>query len=122
MAFIGRILISAVAAIIAAYFLNGVHIDNSITAILLALVLALLNSFVKPILIILTIPITILTLGLFLIVLNVLMIEWAANLIPGFTVDSWWDALWFSLLLSLATSLLNNLVGNRKNIDENRKS
>ncbi|MEO7210654.1 MAG: phage holin family protein [Chitinophagaceae bacterium] len=117
MAFVGKILISAVAAIIAAYFLNGVHIDSSITAILIALVLAILNSFVKPILIILTIPITIITLGLFLIVLNVLMIEWAAKLIPGFTVDSWWSALWFSLLLSLVTSLLNSLVGKKKNIE-----
>ncbi|MBS1731431.1 MAG: phage holin family protein [Bacteroidetes bacterium] len=115
MAFIGRILISAVAAIIAAYFLNGVHIDNSVTAILLALVLSLLNSFVKPILIILTIPITILTLGLFLLVLNVLMIEWAAKLIPGFTVDSWWAALWFSLLLSFVNSLLLSLTGHKNN-------
>ncbi len=113
MAFIGKILVSAVAAIIAAYFLNGVHIDDSLTAVLLALVLALLNNFVKPILIILTIPITILTLGLFLIVLNVLMIQWAAHLIPGFKVDSWWAALWFSLLLSLVTSLIDGLLGNK---------
>ncbi len=117
MSFIGRILVSAAAAIIAAYILNGVHIDSSITAILLAIVLALLNSFVKPILIILTIPITILTLGLFLIILNVLMIEWAAKLIPGFTVDSWWAALWFSLLLSFVTSVLQSLVGKRKNVE-----
>jgi len=117
MLFIGRILVSAVASIIAAYILNGVHIDSSVTAILLALVLALLNNFVKPILIILTIPITIITLGLFLVILNVLMIEWAAVLLPGFTVDSWWAALWFSLLLSLVTSLLNSLVGQRKKIE-----
>ena len=112
---IGRILVSAAAAIIAAYILDGVHIDSSVTAILLALVLAILNSFVKPVLIILTIPITILTLGLFLLILNVLMIEWAAKLVPGFTVDSWWAALWFSILLSLVTSLLNSLVSRRKN-------
>lgn len=117
MLFIGRILVSAVASIIAAYILSGVHIDSSVTAILLALVLALLNNFVKPILIILTIPITIITLGLFLVILNVLMIEWAAKLLPGFTMDSWWDALWFSLLLSLVTSLLNSLVGQRKKIE-----
>lgn len=114
MAFIGKILISAAAAIIAAYILNGVHIDDSLTAVLLALVLAVLNNFVKPILIILTIPITILTLGIFLIILNVLMVQWAAHIVPGFKVDSWWAALWFSLLLSLVTSLISSMVGQKK--------
>lgn len=109
--FIGKLLVTACAAIIAAYFIDGVKIDNSVTAILLALVLALLNSFVKPILVILTIPLTIITLGLFLLVINILIIKWAADIVPGFDVDGWWSALLFSLLLSLATAIIESLLG-----------
>lgn len=113
--FIGKLLISACAAIIAAYFIPGVDIDNSVTAILLALVLALLNNFIKPILIILTIPLTIVTLGLFLLVINIFIIKWAADIVPGFKVDGWFSALLFSLLLSVATALIEGLLGtNRK--------
>jgi putative membrane protein len=113
--FIGKILVTAVAALIAAYLLPGVDINDSVTAIILALVLALLNGFVKPILIILTIPITILTLGIFLLVINILIIKWAAALVPGFTVRDWWSALLFSILLSLTTALIENVIGaNRK--------
>ena len=112
--FLGKLLVTACAAIIAAYFLPGVSIDNSVTAILLALVLALLNSFVKPILVILTIPLTIITLGLFLLVINILIIKWAADIVPGFKVDGWWYALLFSLLLSLTTALIEGLLGTNK--------
>src|SRR6478735_2845950 len=112
--FIGKLLITACAAIIAAYLLPGVTINDSVTAILLAAVLALLNGFVKPILIILTIPITILTLGLFLLVINILIIKWAAAIVPGFTVKDWWSALLFSILLSLATAFIEGLIGTNK--------
>ena len=117
--FLGKILVTALAALIAANLLPGVNIDSSTTAILLAVVLALLNGFVKPLLIILTIPITILTLGLFLIVINILMIKWAAQIVPGFTVTTWWAALWFSLLLSFTTALIEGLIGS--NEENNRR-
>jgi putative membrane protein len=114
--FIGKILITAVAALIASYLLPGVEINDSVTAIILAVVLALLNGFVKPILIVLTIPITLLTLGLFLLVINILIIEWAADIVRGFTVKNWWSALLFSILLSLSTALIESFIGtNRKN-------
>jgi putative membrane protein len=108
--FLGKILVTALAALIAAYLLPGVNIDSSVTAVLVAVVLALLNSFVKPLLIILTIPITIVTLGLFLIVINVFMIQIAANIVDGFQVQNWWYALLFSFLLSVVTSLLESLI------------
>jgi putative membrane protein len=117
--FLGKILVTALAALIAAYLLPGVNIDSSVTAVLVAVVLALLNSFVKPLLIILTIPITIVTLGLFLIVINVFMIQIAANIVYGFQVQNWWYALLFSFLLSVVTSLLESLInkstGNNSN-------
>jgi putative membrane protein len=112
--FIGKILVTAVAALIVSYLLPGVNINDSVTAILLAVVLALLNGIVKPILIVLTIPITILTLGLFLLVINILIIKWAAAIVPGFTVKDWWSALLFSLLLSLATAVIESLIGANK--------
>jgi putative membrane protein len=101
-----RIIISAVVAFGLSYVLAGVHIDSFVTAFILAIVLSLLNIFVKPLLIILTLPITIFTLGLFLFVINALIILLAAKFIAGFRVDGFWWALLFSLLLSVLTSFL----------------
>lgn len=111
MRFVGKILVTALAAIIVSYLLPGVKIASGYSALLLAVVLALLNSFIKPILIILTIPITILTFGLFLLVINILIIRWTATIVPGFTVVNWWAALWFSLLLSVFTYFIEALIG-----------
>jgi putative membrane protein len=114
MKFIGKILVTALAAIIAANLIPGVSINGGLTAIILALVLALLNTFVKPIFILLTIPVTIFTLGLFLLVINTLIIKWASLLVTGFTVLTWWSAFWFSILLSLVTYVIEALIGDRK--------
>ncbi len=99
-----RIVISAVVAFGLSYVLSGVHINSFVTACMLAIVLGLLNIFVKPILIILTLPITIFTFGLFLFAINALIILLAAKFISGFRVDGFWWALLFSLLLSVLTS------------------
>jgi putative membrane protein len=114
MGFIIRILITAVAAYIAAHLLPGVSIDNVATAVVVALVLALLNTFVKPILVFLTLPVTVLTLGLFLLIINALMVKWAAGLVSGFLVESWVAALLFSLVVSLVSALLEALVGDKR--------
>jgi putative membrane protein len=99
-----RIIISAVVAFGLSYILNGVHIQSFVTALILAIVLGLLNVIVKPILIILTLPITLFTFGLFLFVINALIILLAAKFVNGFRVDGFWWALLFSLLLSILTS------------------
>lgn len=112
MGFIIKVLLTAVAAFIAAWILPGVEIIDIKTTIIVALVLALLNTFVKPILIILTIPVTIVTLGLFLLVINILIVKWTASLVNGFTVDGWFSALLFSLIVSVVSSLLGGLVDN----------
>jgi putative membrane protein len=101
-----RIIISAVVAFALSYILSGVHIQSFVTALILAIVLGLLNIFVKPLLIILTLPITIFTFGLFLFVINALIILLAAKFVTGFRVDGFWWALLFSLLLSILTSFL----------------
>jgi putative membrane protein len=101
-----RIIVTSIVAFGLSYILSGVHIDTFWTAIVLAIVLAILNAIVKPILILLTFPITLVTLGLFLLVINAIIIEIADYLLKDFSVDSFWWALLFSLLLSIVTSVL----------------
>jgi putative membrane protein len=107
MNFIMRIIVTSIVAFGLSYLLSdGVHIDKFTTAIILAIVLAILNAIIKPLLIILTFPITLVTFGLFLFVINALIILLADKLLRGFGVDGFWWALLFSLLLSIVTSLL----------------
>ncbi|HCX22440.1 MAG: hypothetical protein CMB80_18805 [Flammeovirgaceae bacterium] len=117
MNFLIRILLSALAVVIAAYILPGVGVDGFFAAIIIAVVIALLNFILKPILVILTIPLTVLTLGLFLLVINAIIILIADSIIPGFYVDGFWWALIFSLVMSLTNTLLIDLSGG----DEKRK-
>ncbi|EJF09130.1 MULTISPECIES: phage holin family protein [Pontibacter] len=107
MGIIIKILLTGVAALIGAYILPGVQIDGFGAALILAVVLALLNAVVRPILVILTIPVTVLTLGLFLLVINALIILLADSLVGGFDVDGFLWALIFSLVLSLIEALLD---------------
>lgn len=105
-----KLLLTAVAVFILAHVLTGVTVDGYVTAIIVSVVLALLNLFVKPILVIFTLPITVLTLGLFLLVINALIILLAGNLIDGFSVSSIWTAILFSILLSILESILHSLL------------
>lgn len=114
MKFIIQILISTLAVIITAWLLN-VRVDNFLTAIIVAVVLAFFNAVLKPVLVVLTIPITFLTLGLFILVINALMIMLADKLIDGFAVGGFWKALVFSIVLWLITSIFEGL--SRKNDD-----
>ena len=94
-------LATAVAIMVAAFVLPGVHVASIWTALLVALVLGVLNTLVRPMLIMLTLPITAITFGLFLLVINAVMIVMASHLVPGFTVDGFTWALLFSLAVSL---------------------
>jgi len=100
-----RILLSALAVVILAKILPGIGVDSYTTAIIVAVVLSLLNFIVKPILVLLTLPVTVLTLGLFLLIINALIILLADSLIDGFQVQTIWWALLFSLLLSFLQSI-----------------
>lgn len=106
MKFIMRIIVTSIVAFGLSYILKGIKMDSFWTAIILAVVLALLNAILKPILIILTFPITIVTFGLFLFVINAAIILLADKLIDGLKVEGFWWALLFSLLLSIVTSVL----------------
>ncbi|MBN8695729.1 MAG: phage holin family protein [Bacteroidetes bacterium] len=119
MRFIIQLIISTLAVLISSFLLPGVEVqDNNIfTAIIVAAVLAFLNAVVKPIMIVLTIPVTFFTFGLFLLVINALMIILASKLVDGFRVDGFWWALLFSFILSIVTSILENV----KKRDENEE-
>lgn len=101
-----RIIITSIVAFGLSKILKGIHVDDFWAAIVLAIVLAILNGILKPILIILTFPITIITFGLFLFVINAAIILIADNMMDSFKVDGFWWALLFSLLLSIVTSIL----------------
>lgn len=101
-----RVLLSAVAVFVLSQILPGVEVATYLTAVIVAVVLSLLNFIVKPILVILTLPITILTLGLFLLIVNASIILLADYFVDGFSVNNIWWALIFSLLLSIFQSIL----------------
>jgi putative membrane protein len=114
MNFIIRLFITALVAYGLSMLLSGVHIPDFKDALIFALLLGVLNLFVKPLLVVLTLPITIVTLGLFLFVINALIILLADKLMDGIRIDSFWWALLFSLLLSAVSSFAASLLGNKE--------
>src|SRR5687767_9134401 len=105
-----RTIATSLAVLLAAYVLPGVEVNNTMTALVVALVLGLLNTFVKPLLVLLTIPITLLTLGFFLLVINVFIVLFVDDLVAGFAVSSWITALFFSFIVSFTASLIEALI------------
>ena len=113
MKFIINLILNALAIMLTAYLLPGIEIENFTSALMLAVVLAILNATLKPFLIVLTIPVTIFTLGLFLIVINALVILAADYFIPGSNIDGFWWAVFFGLIMSILNSILYNLAGTK---------
>ena len=101
-------LIITLVIIISSYILPGVNVDNFLTAFVSAAVLALLNAFLKPLIVILTLPINILTFGLFTLVINTLIIMLVGAIVPGLAIASFWWALLFSVIISLFNILINS--------------
>lgn len=96
--------VTAIVILILAYVLPGITVAGFLTAMAVALVLGLVNAFIKPVLVVLTLPINILTLGLFTLVINALMVMLVSAVVPGFRVAGFWWALIFSIVLSLVIS------------------
>jgi putative membrane protein len=115
MNFLLKIVVIAAISFGLAHVLKGVHVDDFWTALVFAVVLAVLNVFAKPLLIILTLPVTLVTLGLFLFVINAIIVLLASKFVEGFRIENFWWGLLFSLLLSLIMSVID------KQIDRDRK-
>ena len=114
MKLITRLFLTAMLVVIISYLPIGAHVDGVLTALKVAVVLGLLNVFVKPVLVLLTFPITLITLGLFLLVINALMILACDHFIEGFKIDSFWNALFFSIILSISQSIVYRLTEDKK--------
>ena len=106
-----RILVTALAVLLLAKLLPWVHVESYSSAIWVAIVLGLLQAIVKPLLVLFTLPATVLTLGLFLFVINAVIILLADYFVSGFSVDGFWPALLFSILLSFLESIFYSLIG-----------
>jgi putative membrane protein len=109
-----RWIILTLAVLIGSYILDGIRIDNVFSAFFAAAILGILNVSLRPILIILTLPINILTLGLLTFLINALMLKIASEIIPGFEVHGFWTALFGALLISIVSWILNALTNVRK--------
>lgn len=109
MSFIIKWILSAIAVLIGAYILPGVAVESFWAALIVAIILALMNATLKPLLIILTIPITVVTLGLFLLVINAVIILLIDAIIAGFHVSGFWWALLFSLVISILGALFDDI-------------
>jgi putative membrane protein len=102
--------LSALAVMVAAYILPGIQVGGFFVALVLVIVFAALNTFVKPVLILLTLPVNVLTLGLFTFIVNGFVVLLAAKLVAGFVVANIWWGILFSLVLSLVNSILYKFI------------
>jgi putative membrane protein len=109
-----RWLITTLAILAVPYLITGVRVESFGSAMLTAAILGILNALVRPILIILTLPLTIVTLGLFILVINALLFELAGALVPGMYVASFWSAFFASIIVSIVSWILNSVVAGGK--------
>jgi putative membrane protein len=112
-----RWLILTVAILSAAYLLDGMEVRGFTSAFFAAAVLGILNAILRPVLIILTLPLNILSLGLFTFVINAFLLKMASGVIPGFEVHGFWPALFGSLIISLVSWLLSSLINDRGRVE-----
>lgn len=105
--------LNALALLLVPYLISGVHTDNFYAALVAVLILGLVNTLVRPIFVLLTLPVTLLTLGLFLLVINALMFWFVGDILSGFRVDSFLSALLGSIVYSIASWLLSSMLQSR---------
>jgi putative membrane protein len=109
--FFAHLIVSAALLLLVANLVGGVEIRGALSAILAALVLGLVNAIVRPLAILLTLPLTVVTFGLFLLVINGVMLKLAAAIVPGFRIRGFMPAVWGSLLLTVLNLLIDAFMG-----------
>ena len=109
MRFLARLLLNGIAIIVAAWLLPGLHVSGPFAALVAGAILGFVNAIIRPILFLLTLPLTLVTLGLFIFVLNALCLGLTAALVPGFEIDGFWWAVLGALLVSVVSWILNGL-------------
>ena len=105
------------AIMFASYLVEGIHVTGFSSAFFTAAILGILNAFFRPILIVLTLPINIMTLGLFTFIINAMMLKMASGLISGFEIYGFWPALFGSLVISVVSWVLNSLVNEKGKVE-----
>jgi putative membrane protein len=112
-----RFFITACGLLIATWLLEGVHLGGAASLLFAALVLCAVNAIVRPIMLLLTLPITVVTLGFFLFVLNAAMLGLAALLVPGFIIDGFWTAVFGAIIISLTGMVANWFIGPKGRVE-----
>jgi putative membrane protein len=113
MRFLTRLLLNGVAILVAAWFVPGLRLSGPVAALFAGAILGLVNALVRPVLILVTLPFTLLTLGLFIFVVNALCLGLTAALVPGFNIASFWSTLLGALVISVVSWILNGLLAPR---------
>jgi len=117
MRFLARLVLNGLAIVIAAWLLPGIHLTSTVAALGAGVILGFVNAIVRPVLFFLTLPLTLLTLGLFIFVVNAICFALTAWLVPGFSIDGFWWALIGALFVSVVSWILNGLVVGRRERD-----
>lgn len=104
-------LVAAIAILISAYVLPGVTVDGIVAALVVAVILGAINAFLRPLFVLLTLPISIVTLGLFVFVINGLLVMLAASIVPGFAVANLWSGILFAIVLAIVSAVLHMFGG-----------
>ena len=112
-----RWLVLTAAVLAASWLLDGIRVDGLLSALAAAATLGILNAFLRPLIILLTLPINILTLGLFTFIINALMLQIVSGVIPGFTIHGFWTAVFGALIIGAVSWLLNTFVGGRGKVE-----
>ena len=122
MGFVIRVLVNAGAILLAAHLVSGLHVESLTTALVAGLVLGLINAIVRPILVVLTLPFTLLTLGLFLLVLNAFCLWLTSVFVPGFAVQGFWAAFLGALIVSLVSWVLTAFLSDSGRVSYYRRA
>ena len=109
--FLGTWVIAALSLLATAFLIPGISLTSLVAAAIGALVLGLINAVVRPLILLLTLPLTILSLGLFLFIVNAISFSMVAYFTPGFTINTFWDAIFGSIILSIVSGILNQFIG-----------